>query len=228
MNNQLANLPFYLPIVFFACIVFTYYMFYKATRCSKPFLWLAFGWIVIQGVLAKTGFYMAFDSMPPRFLLAVGPPVFTIILLFTTAKGKAFIAQLDLKILTVLHSVRIAVEFCLLWLFLAKAIPQLMTFEGRNFDILAGITAPVVYYLFFVKKAISNHVYLVWNIAGFLLLMSVVVHAFLSAPFPFQQLAFNQPNIGVLYFPYILLPSFIVPLVLFSHLVAIKRWREAS
>ncbi len=228
MNNQLADLPIYLPIVFFACVVFTYYMFYKATGCSKPFLWIAFGWIIIQGVLAKTGFYLAFDSMPPRFLLAVGPPVLTIVLLFATKKGRFFIAQLNLKMLTLLHSVRIAVEFCLLWLFIAKAIPQLMTFEGRNFDILAGITAPFVYYLFFVKKAISNKTVLSWNIISFFLLLNVVVHAFLSAPFPFQQLAFNQPNIGVLYFPYILLPSFIVPLVLFSHLVAIKRWKTAT
>lgn len=226
MDYILADLPIYLPIVFFACVVYTYYMFYKASGCSKSFLWIAFAWILMQGILAKTGFYLQFESMPPRFLLAIGPPILLILLLFTTTLGKQFVYALNIKSLTLLHTVRIAIEFCLLWLFIAKAIPQLMTFEGRNFDILAGITAPLVFYFYFIKKVLSKKTVLAWNILGFLLLLNVVVHAILSAPFPFQQLAFEQPNVGVLHFPYILLPSFIVPIVFFSHLLAIKRWKE--
>jgi hypothetical protein len=49
---------------------------------------------------------------------------------------------LDKKILTLLHIIRIPVELGLYWLFIYKAIPQLMTFEGRNFDILVGLTVP--------------------------------------------------------------------------------------
>lgn len=226
MDYKLADLPFYLPIVFFTCVVYTYYMFYKASGCSKLFLWIAFAWILLQGVLAKSGFYLKFESMPPRFLLAVGPPLLVIILLFATKNGRRFIDRLNIRTLTLLHTVRIAVEFCLLWLFIAKTVPQLMTFEGRNFDILAGITAPMVYYFYYTKKTLNKKAVLIWNVLGFLLLLNIVVHAILSAPFPFQQLAFDQPNIGVLYFPYILLPSFIVPIVFFSHLVAIKRWKE--
>jgi hypothetical protein len=41
--------------------------------------------------------------------------------------------------------------------------------------------------------------------------------------FPFQQFAFDQPNIAVLYFPFIWLPSCVVPLVLLSHLAAIRQ-----
>ncbi|TAH22438.1 MAG: hypothetical protein EAZ08_00730 [Cytophagales bacterium] len=49
---------------------------------------------------------------------------------------------MPLKNLIYLNIVRIPVEIILFWLFVNKAIPELMTFEGRNLDIIAGITAP--------------------------------------------------------------------------------------
>jgi hypothetical protein len=64
---------------------------------------------------------------------------------------------------------------------------------------------------------------LVWNFICLGLLFNIVVHAVLSAPLPFQQLAFDQPNVAILYFPYVWLPAFIVPVVLLSHLVAIRK-----
>jgi hypothetical protein len=98
-----------------------------------------------------------------------------------------------------------------------------MTFEGRNFDILAGLTAPVVAYFGFVKSRLSNRFMVMWNVISLLLLLNIVINAILSAPFRFQQFAFDQPNIAVMYFPFVWLPCFIVPVVLFSHLVLIKR-----
>jgi hypothetical protein len=55
------------------------------------------------------------------------------------------------------------------------------------------------------------------------LLINIVVNAALSAPSVVQQFAFEQPNIAILYFPFNLLPAVIVPLVLFSHLAAIRQ-----
>jgi hypothetical protein len=99
-----------------------------------------------------------------------------------------------------------------------------MTFEGRNLDILSGLSAPLIYYFAFVKKKINSKMVLLWNIVCLMLLINIVSHAVLSAPSPFQQLAFAQPNIAVLYFPFVWLPGCIVPLVLFSHLVALRRF----
>ena len=98
-----------------------------------------------------------------------------------------------------------------------------MTFEGRNFDILAGLTAPLVYYFGFIKPRLSRKTMLAWNFICLLLLINIIVNAVLSAPFPFQQFAFDQPNIAVLYFPFIWLPCCVVPLVLFAHLAAIRQ-----
>jgi len=62
-----------------------------------------------------------------------------------------------------------------------------------------------------------------WNVMALALLLNIVINALLSAPFPFQQFAFDQPNIAILYFPFVWLPSFIVVTVLFSHLVSLRK-----
>ena len=143
--------------------------------------------------------------------------------MFFSKKGKQAMDGYNVKQLTLLHIVRIAVELGLYWLYLHKAIPGIMTFEGRNFDILCGLTAPLVYYFGYVKNTLSKSVLIAWNIVCLLLLANIVVMAVLSAPLPIQQFGFNQPNIALLYFPFIWLPCGIVPVVLFAHMVALRR-----
>lgn len=49
-----------------------------------------------------------------------------------------------MQILSYVHIIRIPVELVLYRLFLNGIVSELMTFKGRNFDILAGITAPLI------------------------------------------------------------------------------------
>ncbi|MFN5557707.1 MAG: hypothetical protein ACK48F_15940, partial [Chryseotalea sp.] len=107
--------------------------------------------------------------------------------------------------------------------YLAGLIPDLMTFEGYNFDIISGITAPIIYFLYFVKGKISKSIVLFWNFVCLGLLANILTIALFSAKTPFQQFAFEQPNIGVTYFPFVWLPAVIVPIVLFSHIASIQQ-----
>ena len=123
-----------------------------------------------------------------------------------------------------MHIVRIPVEVCLYWLYLHKTVPELMTFAGDNMDIAVGITAPVLYFTCFKWREVrSKNLLLAWNIIGLVFLGSIMTNGLLSAPTIFQRQAFEQPNIAVMYFPFVWLPGFIVMAVLFSHLVMIKR-----
>jgi uncharacterized membrane protein len=115
------------------------------------------------------------------------------------------------------------VAVVLFWLFLHKAVPQLMTFEGSNLDILSGITAPVVFYFVLMKQTLSKTFLLFWKIICFGLVINIVVFAALSVPFPSQVLAFEQPTTAVLYFPFLWLPCCILLLVLLSHAASIKQ-----
>jgi hypothetical protein len=104
-------------------------------------------------------------------------------------------------------------------------IPELMTFEGRNYDIILGITAPIIGWLF-IKKKINRHVLLLWNIVGLFFVLFILVNGILSAELPFQQFGFEQPNRGINYFPFVLLPATIVPIVIWTHLSDIIKLRK--
>ncbi|HWI91745.1 MAG TPA: hypothetical protein VNT20_10745, partial [Flavisolibacter sp.] len=158
----------------------------------------------------------------PRFLLLILVPMAVVIATLSTAKGKIFVDGFNLKTLTLLHSVRIAIEMVLFWLFLKKAVPQLMTFEGRNFDLISGVTAPLIYYFGFIKEKIGTKALVAWNFICLAILLFTVSNAILSAPTPLQQFAFDQPTIAVFYFPFVWLPGVVVPIVIFSHLISIR------
>lgn len=219
----MENLPINISIVFGLTTVLTLGIFYKASNNSKTTLIILLSWLAIQTFIGLSGFYTITDTVPPRFILMVLPPLLCILGLFMTSKGRLYIDSLDVKTLTILHTIRIPVEMVLYWLFVNKTVPELMTFEGRNFDIFSGLTAPVIFCFGFVKPQINKKLIILWNFICLGLLINIVVHAVLSAPFAFQKFAFDQPNIAVLYFPFNFLPSCVVPLVLFSHLVTLRQ-----
>jgi len=228
---MLPNLPIQVPVIFIACTIVTLALYYWVLKNSSIKVGLRNSvmiglviWLIVQGVVAKSGFYAGnLDGMPPRFILAFGPFFLLMITLFLTEKGRAFMDSLPLYQITWLNVIRIPVEIGLFWLAAGKAIPELMTFAGRNFDIIAGITAPFIAYFGIKKGKIGRIGLLIWNIAMLALLINIIVNALLAAPTPLQQFAFDNPNYGVLFFPYNWLPAFIVPVVFFGHLVSIRR-----
>ena len=215
--------PTFLSVVFEITTLLTVFLFYKSTPKAMTIIILLLVWLGLQCLIALSGFYTKTDSFPPRFVLATALALLFIIGLFVTAKGRRFVDSLSIKNLTILHTVRILVELVLYGLFLNKAIPEVMTFEGRNFDIIAGLTAPLVYYFGFIKPVLNRKIILFWNIICLGLLLNIVVIAILSAPFTFQKLGFDQPNIAILYFPFIWLPCCVVPIVFLAHLAAIRQ-----
>lgn len=231
---MLENLPVYISIIFGLTTVLTLLLFFWTIKESnsqpvrqnsiKILIGLIL-WLTIQAVLTLQNVYSArTDFFPPTILLmGIVPWIFTIIGLFITQKGLQFVDSLPLINLTYLNIVRLPVELVLFWLFLNKAVPELMTFEGRNFDIVAGISAPLIAYFGLTKGKINRRVILLWNFICLALLLNIVANAFLSAPSSVQKFAFDQPNIAILHFPFSWLPTFIVPLVLLGHLISIRQ-----
>jgi hypothetical protein len=219
----MLQLPFLLTSAFIFITLFTLFSIFKASGNSKKVLIFCSAWLLLQAGISLGGFYTVTGSLPPRFALAVLPPLVIIVWLLGSPREKNFIAGFSLKNLALLHVVRVPVEIGLFFLSTYKVIPGLMTFGGSNFDIITGLTAPLIYYFGYVKYKLPRQVLLAWNFMGIGLLANIVIRALLSAPFPFQQLAFDQPNIAILYFPFVWLPCFIVPVVLFAHLVSIRQ-----
>lgn len=222
------HLPIYLPVGFVLTTFLTIWLFYKAANQSVTAVVILFLWLALQSAIGLSGFYTVTDTIPPRFILLLGPPLIFIVGLFTLPQGRKFLDSLQASYLTILHIIRVPVELVLFGLCMYKAIPTLMTFEGRNLDILSGLSAPVIWYLAYRTKQMGRTGLLVWNLTCLALLFNIVVIAILSGPFRFQQFAFDQPNIGLLYFPFVWLPACVVPLVLLSHLAALRQLLKKS
>lgn len=209
-------------IVFIITTLLSIYLFNRSNQ-NKTSLLIIVIWTAIQGILGYLGFYLNFESTPPRFVLLIAPTILFIIYIFNSKKGKGFLDHLDHSKLIWLHIVRIPVELILYQMALSKLIPESMTYAGQNFDIIAGISAPIIYFLYYKKQFISKRLLIGWNIAMLGLLFNIVITAVISAPLPFQILSFDQPNIGVMYFPFIWLPGIIVPLVMIAHFANLRK-----
>ena len=98
-----------------------------------------------------------------------------------------------------------------------------MTYEGQNYDLLAGITGPLVGLLVFRLGWLSPTYAIVWNVAGIVSLGWTVSRAVLSAPSPYQQYGFEQPTLAIFHFPFIWLPALVAPLMVWAHCLALGR-----
>ena len=228
---MIESLPFYVTAVFVLTTILTIGLLFRifsrirpAAFSSKLLTFIIPFWLVLTAFLSMGGFYAQFDSVPPRITtFGILPPLLLIAGYFIVFGD--FVGRLSLKALTWLNVVRVPVELVLLWLSQNGLVPQEMTFEGRNFDILAGLTAPLVAWLAFRGGKISRPILLVWNVLALASLVNIVTVAVLSFPTPFQRFGLEHPNVGVTYFPFIWLPTIIVPAVLFAHLAAL--WQLA-
>jgi hypothetical protein len=221
---MLTDLPDSLVIIFLLTVILTFLLFINAVKNKPTAAIVLVIWLAVTGILSIKEVFQDTSTIPPRLMIVIAPAILFIILLLITKSGRRFTDSIVLKKLTLVHIVRVPVEITLFMFSTHKLIPELMTFAGRNFDILSGITAPIVYFICFKNSQLKNRrLLLIWNFICLGLLLNIVINALLSAPFPFQQFAFDQPNVAILYFPFTWLPCFIVMIVLYSHLAAIRQ-----
>jgi len=222
------GMPAWLEFGFLIIAAITVNMAYRASG-SRSFLIILIAWSIVLSVASFLEFFIFPAEHPERIPMVIGPGLATNIILLLTPRGRRWLRSWNLRITTYMHTIRIGVELVLYALYGLGMVSILMTLEGTNWDILSGITAPVVAYIAFKDGKLrpdKKKVFLIWNVVCLILLLNVVITAILSVPTPFQQFAFDQPNIGVFYFPFTLLPGVVVPLMLMGHLAALVNLKE--
>ena len=227
---MIEHLPAYVPAVFLAAVFFTVAVFWLAVlrstageRLKRLVIAIVPLWMLIQAGFAFWGLYQTGpDEVPLIVFLGPLPALLFFAVLFAVARH-SLVAQLPLKVLTFIHIVRIPVELVLHWLYEGRMIPEVMTYSGANFDILSGITAPVILVLAFRGGVVNRGLLIAWNVAALVLVLTIVTIAILSFPGPMQQLSPDLPNRAVALFPYVWLPSVIVPIVIFSHAASLYK-----
>ncbi|MBC7545453.1 MAG: hypothetical protein H7338_22220, partial [Candidatus Sericytochromatia bacterium] len=120
------------------------------------------------------------------------------------------------------HAFRLPLELMMHRAAAEGVMPVQMSYSGRNFDIVTGITALGMAWA--LRRRVSWGLVFAWNALGTLLLVTVVgiavgslplFHAFGTAP--------AQLNTWVTHAPFAWLPLILVPAALLGHLL-IWRW----
>jgi hypothetical protein len=177
--------------------------------------------LALTALLAGAGAFHDFSRMPPRLLVAFVPPLVAIVVLCRSAAVGRFLDALPPAWLVHPQAFRIVMEIILWRLFVAGAAPAIMTFEGRNADILVGLSAPLVAWLCLgARRRLARW----WNAAGILILVNVVVHGQLSAPTPFRVFVVEPPPTFLIYVPWIWLATFLVPLAWALHALSLRQF----
>lgn len=188
---------------------------------TQTVAFLITAWLISLAFLAKQGFFFKnIDVFPPRITLVLVVTFALVVTFLLLRKVGEILDEIPASWLIYPQVFRILIEIVLWQLHQRGHVPEQMTFEWLNFDIIAGITAPIAAFAFFGQGRNFRILGIIWNIIGLALLINIVTIAILSIPAIGQ---FDQPNIFVTWFPYIWLPGFAVPFALFLHAMSLRQ-----
>ena len=186
-------------------------------------LWLRavlFAWLGVPAFLAVSGAFAHFDVTPPPLLRIVVPMGVLVVAFSLSPLGLWAAERLPESLLLGSQGFRLPLELVLYGLAAREILPREMTFAGYNFDILTGVSALVLWYLSH-RMRVPRWALWLYNVAGILLLATIVTVAVVSFPEPFGW--FHPQNRLVAFYPWVLLPTFLVPLALLSHLLLLRK-----
>jgi hypothetical protein len=232
------SIPFYITgLLFLITIILLYSIFYalnyaldklevppyKKKRALIITAVLLFGWLIVSAAVAFAGTLLDFTATPPKLLIVIIPPVLAVIYITNSTRVNTLLTVIPSSWLVYVQSFRVLMEIFLWLMYLKNIIPVQMTFEGLNYDVLAGLSAPLIAYYSLSQKKWPRLSAVLWNFAGLLLVTNIFIIALLSTPSPMRQF-FNEPaNTIVAYFPFVWIPAFIVPFAYLMHILSIKQ-----
>ncbi|MFN3529618.1 MAG: hypothetical protein ACK417_06820 [Bacteroidia bacterium] len=205
------ELPTYSPITFIICMgIGLLFAFFSSEQRLKTSILLAI-WCIITASISYT------PELPlkPFFLFFV--PCLLLTLFSLIPAGRQFVRELKDEHLHYLHLWRLPFAFVLLWFYQAGLSSLDITFEGYNYDIVVGLTAPVIASLAFNQKMLNREILLGWN--GLSLLMLLISSVLIGLEMQHSVKALNAYTS----FPYAFALGLLLPMSLFAHALVIYR-----
>ncbi len=160
-------------------------------------------WFFLTAALAWNEFfpgYVTAAALVAMILASLAPPL------------HKELSRAPQPLLIGLQGIRVFVELCLLGLATNKLLPWEMTIQGRNLDLLVGLSAlPLAAFVMARGPAKMKKLIISWNCFGMAMLTVFVAHG-----------VFFRPE-ALTKFPLQWLPSFLVPCAYFLHLVSLRK-----
>ena len=182
-------------------------------------------WLLLTALVAGSGILRRFDVFPPPFAGLVLAVVALGITVACSPLGGRLVRGLPLWILVGSQVFRFPLELLMHQAYAEGVMPVQMSYSGRNFDIVTGITAGLLG-RWLARGDVPRWVVMAWNILGFALLLNVVTVAIVSTPV-FRWFGDDHLNTFVTYPPFVWLPAVLVLAALVGHLLVWRKLRQA-
>jgi hypothetical protein len=178
-------------------------------------------WLLATGVVGTSGVLRRTDGTPPPFAFLVLAVAVLGLGLPLSRLGALLVAGLPLSVLVGFQAFRLPLELLMHRAYTEGSLPVQMTYSGRNFDVLTGMTA-IFLGAWLAVGRVPRWVIAAWNLAGFALLANIVGVAILSTPL-FAAFGPQHVNDLVTYPPFVWLPAVLVLAAFIGH-VLVWRW----
>ena len=184
---------------------------------------VVFVWLVVAAIVGATGVLRQSPIPPPA--VAVALTIVALLVVRLSRGAREAVQQIGPGPLVLFHVVRIAAGAYFLVLGARDAIPREFTTPAGWGDIVVGIAAIwVLLRCLPVRTPWQRWAFYLWNVAGLLDILAVIGNAirlYLRDP------AFVEPFMSL---PLAILPTFVVPIVIVSHVLLFSwaRSRESS
>ena len=181
---------------------------------------LTLAWIAATGLAAARG--ALHFSPPPTMLVLFVISFVGAVGLASSPLGRQLAIGLPLAALVGYQGFRVVVELLMHRAYIEGLMPVQMSYSGRNFDIVTGITALALGGWLVAGKP-PRWLVLGWNTLGLALLANVVTIAVLSAPTPMRVFMNEPANVWITHAPWVWLPAVMVFAALGGHVLVYRR-----
>lgn len=179
-------------------------------------------WLAFVTELAEGGMLAVWTALPPRIPLLPTTLVVTFALLSRTETCRLLVAALPMWQPVALQTFRVGVEVALWRLYLEGYAPVQLTFEGRNFDGLAGLTAPLMALGLAIGWA-GPRLTVAWNLLGLGLLANAIGTTPTSVPGPLHLVWGGEAFTAIADWPVVWIPALLAPTGVLLHVVSIRQ-----
>ena len=192
----------------------------RATRQTLVAAALAGVWIAATGIAAARGVLHMWGP-PTMAPVLIGMLLIALGVAFSPVGGR-IVAQIGIAALVGYQGFRVLVELLLHRAYVEGLMPVQMSYAGRNFDIVSGVTA-LLLGAWLATGRRSRGLVLLWNVLGVVLLANIVGVALLSAPTPFRVFMNEPANTFITRAPWVWLPAVMVLAAVMGHAL-VFRW----
>lgn len=172
-------------------------------------------WFLLALIAGISG--LTLQMVPPLPQIVLFGLVFVLFLLFWFSSGfRTWILRVDIRLLVAVHLTRF-VGIYFLYLYSLNRLPYDFAVLGGWGDIIVAALALLLILFVPISAKRGSLIYFIWNLVGFIDIIFVVATA--------TRLAISDPqSMGeLLRLPLSLLPTFLVPIIIFTHIVIFVR-----